>query len=136
MIHRNKYKGLVIRQTEKIDKLKHADTQYMFNSQRGLFQYVGVNVRPHSCAPIQLIAPGNQPTTDEEYKLTRSIKFLQQAKTQGLNFVKLNISTIRLVLIKDSSFGNALGLKSPLGYVTLIVDGEDRCNIVHYGINR
>lgn len=136
MIHKEGTK-MVIAQKEKIDRLHMVDTQVEFNSQRALAQYVGVNVRPDVCAPIQLIAPGSQPTTDAEFKsLRRSTKFLKETRTQGLNFTPLNLETVRLVLLSDASFGNAAGLKSQLGYLIMMVDSDDNCNIVHYGSNR
>lgn len=40
------------------------------------------------------------------------------------------------MLVTDASFANARSLKSQLGYIILMVDDEDNCNVVHYGSNR
>ena len=55
---------------------------------------------------------------------------------QGLDFVALDLKTVRLVLMTDASFANAEGMKSQLGYLILMVDAAGNCNIVHYGSNR
>lgn len=55
-------------QEDKIAKLVAPDDEKEFVAQRVLAKYVGVNVRLFICAPLQLIAPGNNPTTGSEYK--------------------------------------------------------------------
>lgn len=126
-----------IQQTEKIMKLKPATTDKEFASQRALAQYIGVNVRPDTCAPIQLIAPGNAPTTKSEFKtLKKATAFLKDTKEQGLNFVPLNLDNVRLVVVTDASFANAPGSKSQLGYIIMMVDDDNNSNIIHYGSNR
>lgn len=55
---------------------------------------------------------------------------------QGLNFVPLNLDNVRLVLASEASFENAPGSKSQLGYVIMIFDDDNNCNIIHYGSNR
>ena len=124
-------------QADKIEKLAIAETQQEFTSQRALAQYIGVNVRPDICAPVQLIAPGKLPTTDKERKsLKKTTKFLKETIDQGLNYVALDLKTTKLVLMTDASFANAEGMRSQLGYLVLMVDDDDNCNIVHYGSNR
>ena len=40
------------------------------------------------------------------------------------------------MLVTDASFANDKELKSQLGYVILMVDKHNNCNILHYGSNR
>lgn len=117
--------------------MEPADNSSDFISQRALAQYIGVNVRPDICAPVQLIAPGKNEVTDKDIKsLKKTTKFLKETIEQGLTFVPLNLETMRLVLMTDASFANAQGMKSQLGYLIMLVDDEGNCNIVHYGSNR
>ena len=126
-----------INQTDKIDRLESSTTQKGFASMRALAQYVGVNVRPDVCAPIQLIAPGSEPTTKEQFtSLRKAVEFLKETKEIGLTYVKLNMEEIKIVVLTDASFANAEGLKSQLGYLILLVDDTGRCNVLHYGSNR
>lgn len=124
-------------QTEKISKLNFDNTAASFVSNRALAQYIGVNVRPDVCAPVQLIAPGLEPPTKEEMKLLRKIiDFLKDTSGQGLDYVKVDMDTARIVLLTDASFANARDLKSQLGYLILVVDDDGNCNVLHYGSNR
>ena len=127
----------IIDQSDKIRRLEPADNSSDFISQRALAQYIGVNVRPDICAPVQLIAPGKNEVTDKDIKsLKKTTKFLKETIEQGLTFVPLNLETMRLVLMTDASFANAQGMKRQLGYLIMLVDDEGNCNIVHYGSNR
>lgn len=80
---------------------------------------------------------GDGPTTENEYRtVSTSVDFFKKTKHQGLQFVPLNFETARRVLMTDSSFANAAGLKFQIGYVLLIVNAEERCNVLHYGITK
>ena len=57
-------------------------------------------------------------------------------KENGLTYVNLDLNTCRIVLLSDASFANNVDLKSQLGYLILLVDGSNKCNILHYGSNR
>ena len=101
------------------------DTVAEFVSHRALAQYIGVNVRPDICTPIQLLAPESIPPSIKEMKTLKKVtKFLKGTAGQGLDYVKLDMKTARLVLLTDASFANARGLKSQLGFLILMVDGN------------
>lgn len=77
-------------------------------SSRGLAQYVGINVRPDVCAPIQLIAPGNAPPSRAEKKLLEKlINSLTEIIYQGLDYLPVDLDTARTVLLTDTNFANA-----------------------------
>lgn len=59
---------ILMTQSDKIEKLKTSSTQKQFDSQRALAQYIAVTTRPDLCAPTQLIAAGNEPSPQEDYK--------------------------------------------------------------------
>lgn len=124
-------------QEDKIRKMQLADTRASFISARALSQYIGVNTRPDTCAPIQLIAPGIEPPSRKEIKLLQKITlFMKDTIGQGLDYVQLDMDSARIVLVTDASFANTRDLKSQLGYLVLIVDGNGFCNILHYASNR
>lgn len=85
------------------------------------------------CAPVQLIAPGNTPTTAGYLKaLKELVLFLKDTIEVNLKFVPLDdLRTVRLVLYIDASFAIARGLKSQLGYTIALVDDSGRANTVH-----
>lgn len=94
-------------------------------------------MRTEACAPKQLIAPGKDKPTNKDMKTLKKItKILKDTAEQGLHFVKLGLDTARIVLISDASFANTKDLRSQLGYLVLMVDANEDCNILHYASNR
>lgn len=72
---------ITMTQGTKIDKIKIPDGEKEFVNQRTFEQYIGTSVSPDICAPMKLIAPGNQPIDKAEYnQLTRAIKFLKKTR--------------------------------------------------------
>lgn len=61
---------------------------------------------------------------------------MKQTKDEGLNFVKLGLTTLRIILVTGASFANAKDEKSKLSLIILMADTKGRSNIVHYGSNR
>lgn len=127
----------IIYQSDKIEKLEEEGTQNHFTIQCSMAQYIGLNFRPDIWAPVQLVAPGKRLKTELDYKsLNKTTRFLKTTKNQGLNFVPLNLETTRLVLTTDTSFANSEHMKSQLGYVIMMVEDDENCNIIRYCSNR
>lgn len=130
-------KGIRVSQTYNIQKLIIPDSQKTVASVRSMCQYIGVNSRPDVCEPLQLIGPCNEPTSKAEFKLLEKvIKHLRETKDRGIDYVKLDMKTLGILLFTDSSFANERGLKSQLGSVIVLADKEGRANLVHYGSGR
>lgn len=55
-------------QRDKIEKLTIPTNDKEFASKHAMVQYIGVNFHPDVCAPVQLVAPGQEQTTKEGYK--------------------------------------------------------------------
>lgn len=88
-------------------------------------------------APVQLVAPGNEsPTKDEYNKLNRVIKRMRGTADVGLRFFRFDLATFNLVLFTYASLANARGIKSKLGFLLCMGDSSGDANIVHYGSNR
>lgn len=124
-------------QEDKIEGIKLPAMPHELDRLRALAQYAGENTRQDVCAAIQLMAPGNSPSTPAEFKtFEKTVQFLQDTKGQCLRFIPLDLQTIRLVLITDSVFANTEESKIQLGYVVLMVDEAGRAIIIHYGSNK
>ncbi len=50
----------------------------------------------------------------------------------GLTFVKLDVTSLRIVAFTDSSFANNKDLSSQIGYIIALADAQDNANIVHW----
>lgn len=61
------------------------------------------------------------------------MKFLKDSRTPGLNYVTLYVSSTKLILKIDASFANKTVMKSQFGYLIMMMDKLNRCNIIHRG---
>lgn len=85
------------------------------------------------CGNIQLIEPGATETTKVEYNtLRKTFRHLKAKKETGLTYHRLDMKSIRLVVITDASFDIENELRSQLGYLMLMVDATGTANIIHY----
>lgn len=53
-------------------------------------------------------------------------------KATGLTFVKLDVTTLRIVAFTNSSFANNKNLSSQIGYVIALADAQNNANIIHW----
>lgn len=91
-------------------------TQSEFTSSRELGQYIGVFIRRDVCSEIQLVAPGKDPTTPKEMKLlSKVVTRLQNTAVIGLNVCRLDMRTVKIVVVSDDAFGNARDFRTQLG---------------------
>lgn len=112
-------------QEEKIAKLAFAESDKEFLSNRVLAQTLGLT-SDQKFVPIQLLEPDKEPPIMHEKKALHKIKALiKETAYDGPDFFKLDLDTIRLVLITDASFANSRDMKSQLGYLILMVDADN-----------
>lgn len=80
-----------------------------------LAQYIGVNTRPDVTASIQLVAPGNEPTSPTEYKvLNKKIAHMKSSIDTGLTHIPIDVANMHLIFMTDASFANARGFTCQL----------------------
>jgi hypothetical protein len=104
-------------------------------------QYISTCTRPDLSAPCQLLASKVRNADISVYKAINALVGIGHdtgiaAAKEGLRFVKLDESTLCIVVMCDASFANADGCKSQLGFVVLLAEDQNRANIVHYGSQR
>lgn len=58
------------------------------------------------------------------------------SEPQRLKFVKVDMTSIHVVVLSDASFANARYMRSLLGFVTLMAGEQRRANIFHYASKR
>lgn len=108
-----------------------------FIGPRSLTPNIGFNCRPKVCATVQSIAPQNENITKVQNKSSElMIELLEKTPTQRLDSEKLDLSSMRFVILSDATFANALDLKSQIGYITLIVEKLCCADIAHYTSRR
>lgn len=109
-------------------------TERAFENKREFLQNIVINFQPDVCAPVQLITSHNEAIAEPQVILIRkAIEHIKKSSSQELDFVKIDIKSVRVVVPSDTPFADALGLKSHLGDGILMADDDCRPNIVHYG---
>lgn len=112
-------------------------TAKTFKSQRALSQYTGVNCRPSVCVGVKLITPRHETVSLEHYKImNKTIDQMKETRLQELLFVSIDISTLRVVVLSETSFANASETGREMGFVVLLSDQKRNANIGHYGSKR
>lgn len=125
-------KKITMTEQKKILDRKMPTTQESFRSQPTLTQYFGVNCRPDICPDVHLIASGNSDVKEEQYKsLTKAFDHFGETSDLGLNFIRLDVSSVRVFIRSDASFVNATGIRIQLGFAVFVVDNHNCANLVH-----
>ena len=70
------------------------------------------------------------PTYEDAEYLNRCLSW--QMEGRGLIFVKLDVTSLRIVAFTDSSFANNKDLSSQIGYVIALADAQNNANIIHW----
>lgn len=87
-------------------------TEETVGSQPMLEQNVVVNCWPDMCATVQLIAPGDAKVENKQVRsLRKAFDPLKKASIISLKFIKLNVNSVRVVVISYAMFANAPGMK-------------------------
>lgn len=137
MLPQYKDGSVVMKQKEKILKLEIHTNEKSFTSHRALTQYIGVKLRPGVSAPVQLIVPGSEPVTKQDYaQKSLAIRLLLDTDETGLKFVPLDQKSVRLMIVSEESFTNPRGGRIQLGFVQTMLDRFEKGNIIHYASSR
>ena len=99
---------------------------------RAAVQWIAGNTRPDLSGPTQLQAAAVlKPDADAYREMEKMIRVVYDTANDGLSFVPLDLHKLLVILHTDSSFGNATGGCSQLGYTVSLADGE-KANLVDW----
>lgn len=85
-------------------------------------------------AAVQLTTSGNKAETKCQLTTLRNtVEHFQRSPTQGFNFIKIDMKSMRVVVLFDASSALAPGLQWYIGCVVLMADGQQRAIVVHFG---
>ena len=119
-------------QAKKIELLNANDVdKEEYVSQRARGAYISSVCQPQVAFGLSYAAQTTEPTKDDAEKLNRCLKWQIEHKGKGLTFVKLT-GQLRLITFTDSSFVNNKDQSSQIGYVTVLADDNNNCNIIHW----
>lgn len=127
-------RNLKIAQSKKLPSFILENSPEQFRSTRAWIQYVGCCTRPDLSASVQLLAKSSTTPEISDYKKLKKIsERCKETSEHELNFIQIDMSTVRLALFTDASFANTDSHRSQLGFVLLMVDDNNDANIIHYG---
>lgn len=76
-------------------------------------QYIGVNCIPVVCANVQVLEPGAQTTKPVEFKsFAKEENHLKSTNENGQRFFKLDLDTVKVLILTDASSANVKGMRS------------------------
>ena len=108
-----------------------------FRSKRAQLSWI-THTRPEICCAVNMAAQVTEKsfTIQKINDLNKVIKHLRRNPSQVLRFHKLDKASLKLKVYADSSFANNDDFTSQLGYIILLTDKTDRCNIIHYSSHK
>ena len=104
--------------------------QYVAQRARGA--YIASMCQPEASFDLAYAAQVINPNENDAKLLNKRIQWQIENSTRGLNFVKLDVDTLRLIVFTDSSFANNRDLSSQIGYILVLADASNRANIIHW----
>jgi hypothetical protein len=129
--------GYSMHQRDKLDKIRRPETQKDLVSVRAALQYIAGCTRPDVASCVQLLSSAVASPTAQTYReMANIVNWIDGTRDLQLNFVALDMNTLRMVVFADASFANASSLASQIGFVVCLADDGGNANIVHYGSQR
>jgi hypothetical protein len=103
--------------------------QYVAQRARGA--YIATVCQPKAAFDLSFAAQVVNPKEENAKQLNKRIKWQIDNSTRGLRFVRLDKDSLKLVVFTDSSFANNYDFSSQIGFVIVLVDSENKANIIH-----
>eukprot|EP00171_Calliarthron_tuberculosum_P005221 IDg5221t1 len=93
-----------------------------------------VHTRPDIACAASMAAQITQGefNTDDIAEINRIVHYLHKTHEICLQYPKLDLETLKMVVYADASFNNAKGNRSQLGYIVTLADKTGNCSILHY----
>ncbi|RAL58350.1 hypothetical protein DID88_005767 [Monilinia fructigena] len=113
-------------------KRKDVTSKNQYVAQRARGAYIATVCQPEASYHLSVAAQVVDPKEDDTKKLNKVLKWQMSNQSRGLNFVPLDIDSIKLTVFTDASFANNLDFSSQIGHVTCLVDKYDNANIIHW----
>ena len=118
-----------LRQAKKIQLLTKSFTKEQYVAQRARGAYIATVSQPQAAFALSYAAQITEPTYEDAQYLNRCLSW--QMEGRGLTFVKLDMTSLRIVAFTDSSFANNKDLSSQIGYVIALANAQNKANIIH-----
>src|SRR5204863_8950935 len=104
--------------------------QYVAQRARGA--YIASVSQPEAAFDLSFAAQMTNPSKDEVKLLNKRIQWQIENPMRGLKFVKLDVSSLQVLVFTDSSFANNRDFSSQIRYVIVLADASNKANIIHW----
>jgi hypothetical protein len=104
--------------------------QYIAQRARGA--YIASVCQPEASFDLSFAAQVINPVENDAKALNRRLEWQINNPRRGLKFVKLDTSTLQLLVFTDASFANNKDLSSQMGYVIVLTDATKKANVIHW----
>jgi hypothetical protein len=129
-----------LRQKKQGEKLEMATDKQSYVQQRARGAYIATICQPEASFDLAAAAQASEPTKEEIARLNKRIIWQKENVTRGLNFIPLDLSSMKLYAFVDASFANNKDMSSQMGYVIALgneLKDSDRSfkltgNIIHW----
>lgn len=120
---------------DRLDALKQNATFDDFRSLRAKLMWV-VHTRPDIACAASFLAQSTMKSFDATkiHLVNRIIRHLKKTADLQLQYPKLDVETLSVVVYVDSSFNNREGNRSQLGFIVLLAYHSGKCSVLHYKI--
>jgi hypothetical protein len=104
--------------------------QYIAQRARGA--YVASVCQPEASYDLSVAAQSSEHTNDDIKLLNKRLQWQIENSGRGLQFVKLDKASLKLLVFTDASFANNKDLSSQIGYILVLADANRQANIIHW----
>jgi hypothetical protein len=111
---------LRLKQKNQGQKLETATDRKIYIKQRARGAYIATTCQPMASFDLSIAAQIPNSSKNDIAKLNRRIEWQKQNVNLGLNFVPINLNTIKLYAIINASFANNQNLSSQIGYIIVL----------------
>lgn len=127
--------GFELSQEQYVKKIKVLSTDCSFKEFRSLRHQLAwlTHTRPEICCTVNMAAQVTETkfSSDHIKAINRVVKHVKEHPTLPLKYQRLDKDSLKLKVYSDSSFANNDDHSSQLGYIVLLVDKTNKCNILH-----
>ena len=101
-------------------------------AQRARGAYLATVSQPEASFDLSFAAQTVNPGKDDIKLLNKRIQWQIDNPKRGLDYVKLDKHSLKLVVFTDSSFANNKDYTSQIGYVIVLMDKTNNANLIHW----
>ncbi len=119
----------LISSRDQIRKMITSKDQYV--TQRAKETYIAIMIQSKAAFDLFLAAQDINSKEEDIKRLNKRLQWQLDHSIRELNFVSLNINSLKLMIYIDASFAN-VNLHSQIDYVICLIDDLNKANIIHW----